>query len=154
MNAADVMTTRLTTATPDTPIMELVRLMVDRHVSAVPIVENGQLIGVVSHDDVICALASRNGDTASLSAGDRRIREALCAALARRPWSDIASNPTCIVEGGVVHLWGPVDSDADRRALIELAQSLPGVYGVEDHMTALHHRDPFDRPHWPAPERV
>ena len=118
MNAADIMTTRLVTAAPDTPVMDLVRLMVDRHVSAVPIVEDGKLLGVVSHDDVICALASRNGDTAPLSAADRRVRDAMAAALSLRPWSDIASNPTIIVNAGVLHLWGPVDSETDRQALL------------------------------------
>lgn len=153
MNAADIMTTRLVTAAPDTPVMDLVRLMVDRHVSAVPIVEDGKLLGVVSHDDVICALASRNGDTAPLSAADRRVRDAMAAALSLRPWSDIASNPTIIVNAGVLHLWGPVDSETDRQALLELAASMPGARGVEDHMTASSHHE-FGGPHWPLPHHT
>ncbi len=153
MNAGDIMTTRLATATPDTPLLDLVRLMIDRHVDAVPIVAGRQLVGLITHDDVIRALASRNGATTALSDADRRIRDAFVAALSGTPWSDGASNPTCIVDEGIVHLWGPVDSAADRQALVALAGALPGVLRVEDHMNVPLQGDPFNRPNWPLPAR-
>ncbi len=127
--------------------------MVDRHVDAVPIVADRQLVGLITHDDVIRALASRNGATGALSDADRRIRDAFAASVSGPPWSDGASNPTCIVDEGVVHLWGPVDSAADRQALVTLAEALPGVHRVEDHMTVPPHADPFERPNWPLPAR-
>ena len=152
MNAADIMMTRPVIATPDTPLGELVRMMVDRHVQAVPIIAGDKLVGIVTQADIICALASRSGAMEALSDRDRRIREAFAAAMARPPWSDGAADPTCIVDGGVVNLWGPVDTEADRQALLALAHSLPGVREVKDHMSVLPHGDPFDRPNWPAPE--
>jgi CBS domain-containing protein len=151
MNAADIMTTRLATAAPDTALAELVHLMVDRHVRAVPILEAGKLVGIVTQTDIIRALASRDGAMAALSDPDRRIREAFNAALARPPWSDAASNPTCIVDAGVVNLWGIIDTETDRQALLALARSLPGVRAVEDHMRVQSNIDPFDRPNWPVP---
>lgn len=153
MKASDIMSTRLATASPETPLLDLVRLMIDRHVDAVPIVADRQLVGLITHDDVIRALASRNGATTALSDADRRIRDAFAASLSRPPWSDGASNPTCIVDDGVVHLWGPVESAADRHALVALAESLAGVHRVDDHMTVPRQGDPFDRPNWPLPAR-
>ena len=153
MNAADIMTTQLTTATPDTTVAELVRLMVDRHVRAVPILQDGKLVGIVTLTDIAHALASRDDAMAVLSEPDRRIRDAFTAALACSPWSDAASTPTCIVAGGVVNLWGPVDSKAQRQALLALARSLPEVRGVEDHMRVLPHGDPDDHPNWSPPTR-
>ena len=150
MNAADIMSTRLVTAAPDTPVLDLVRLMLERHVKAVPIVAGERLLGLVTQADVIRALASREGATSALADPDRRIREAFLAALGAPPWSESASNPTCLVDGGIVNLWGPVDSAEDRAALVELARSLPGVRGVEDHMTVLEH-DPTQWSNWPAP---
>jgi hypothetical protein len=141
MNAADIMTTRMTTASPDTALTELVRLMVDRHVRSVPIVQDGKLVGIVTLTDVTHALASRDGAVAAPSDSDRRTRDTFTAALAAPPWSDRASNPTCIVDGGVVNLWGPVDSEADRQALLALAWSLPQVRAVQDHMRVLAHGD-------------
>jgi CBS domain-containing protein len=54
MRAMDVMTTNVLTATPDTQVGKLAALMVDRHVSAVPIVEGDmRLVGIVSEGDLM-----------------------------------------------------------------------------------------------------
>lgn len=53
MNAADVMTPDVISAAPDTPLPELVRLMLDNHVSALPIVEGGRVVGIVSEGDLL-----------------------------------------------------------------------------------------------------
>jgi CBS domain-containing protein len=151
MNAADIMTTRPLTAAPDTPVADLVRMMVERRVEAVPILDGDRLVGIVTQADIIRALASRSGAMAAVSEADRRIRDAFAAAMAHPPFSDGVADPTCIVDGGVVNLWGPVDSEVDRQALLALARSLPGVRSVNDHMSVLPHGDPFDRPNWPVP---
>jgi osmotically-inducible protein OsmY len=39
-----------------------------------------------------------------------------------------------IVRGGVVHLWGLVDSELKRKALAALAEEVPGVVRVSDEM--------------------
>ena len=152
MNAADIMTARPLTAAPGTPVAELVRMMVQRRVEAVPIVDGEKLVGLVTQNDIIRALASRSGAMADMSEPDRRIRDAFAAAMATPPFSDGVADPTCIVDGGVVNLWGPVDSEADRQALLALARSLPGVRAVNDHMSVARHGDPFDRPNWPVPK--
>jgi CBS domain-containing protein len=54
MLAIDVMTTQTVTASPDTPVSEIARLMLERHISAVPILdEHGKLIGIVSEGDLL-----------------------------------------------------------------------------------------------------
>ena len=53
MHAADVMTPDVICATPETPLPELVRLMLDNHVSALPIVEDGRIIGIISEGDLL-----------------------------------------------------------------------------------------------------
>ena len=39
-----------------------------------------------------------------------------------------------VVEDGVVHLWGFVPTDSDRDALRVLAEGVPGVRSVVDHL--------------------
>lgn len=39
-----------------------------------------------------------------------------------------------IVRSGVVHLWGLVSSEAERKALAALAEEVPGVVRVSDEM--------------------
>ena len=53
MNAADIMTPDVISATPETPLLDLVRLMLDHHVSALPIVEGGSIVGIVSEGDLM-----------------------------------------------------------------------------------------------------
>src|SRR2546430_15411496 len=51
---ADVMTTRVHVASPETPFKHLVRLIEDNRISAVPIVDhNGIPVGVVSESDLL-----------------------------------------------------------------------------------------------------
>jgi len=53
MNAADIMTREVVTVTPETNVAEIARLMLERRVSAVPVVENGVPIGIVSEGDLL-----------------------------------------------------------------------------------------------------
>jgi len=41
-------------------------------------------------------------------------------------------------EGKLVHLWGLVGSPAERKALVALAEGVPGVTGVADEMIAAY----------------
>src|SRR4051812_15723397 len=101
MKAADIMSTHLVTATPDTPVAELVRLMSGRDASAVPIVQDGRLVGLVTQADLIRALAGQGAAHTGVIDPDRRIRDAFLALLAQPPWSEAASNPTVVVRDGV-----------------------------------------------------
>jgi hypothetical protein len=46
----------------------------------------------------------------------------------------ISGAATSRVSDGVVHLWGLVGSEAERKALLTLAESVPGVSRVADEM--------------------
>ena len=54
MNARDVMTKAVVSVHPDTPVREIARLLLDKGISAVPVVDNdGAPIGMVSEGDLI-----------------------------------------------------------------------------------------------------
>lgn len=53
MHAADVMTPDVICATPDTPLPELVRLMLEHRISALPIMDDGDIIGIVTEGDLL-----------------------------------------------------------------------------------------------------
>jgi CBS domain-containing protein len=54
MNASDVMSKPVASVHPDTPLREVARLLLDKGISAVPVVDdNGAPIGIVSEDDLI-----------------------------------------------------------------------------------------------------
>ena len=53
MKAKDIMTTPVVTITPDTSVREIAALLLERRISAVPVVEGGQLVGLVSEGDLL-----------------------------------------------------------------------------------------------------
>jgi CBS domain-containing protein len=54
MKAQDVMSSDVVTVRPDLPAREIVRLMRERHVEAVPVVEaDGRLVGMIGQDELI-----------------------------------------------------------------------------------------------------
>jgi CBS domain-containing protein len=53
MQAQDIMTTNVATVTPNTGIRDIAHLMIDRHISGVPVVDlEGQLVGMVTDGDL------------------------------------------------------------------------------------------------------
>jgi len=59
MNAADVMTRTILSAGPETPIAEAIGLMLDNHVSGLPVMDEvGQLVGILTEGDLL-----RRGET-------------------------------------------------------------------------------------------
>jgi BON domain len=51
-----------------------------------------------------------------------------------RPGCENKYGPISGASKGVVHLWGLVGSEAERKALLALAESVPGVSRVADEM--------------------
>ena len=49
----DVMTSPVTTSTPDDDVVSLMSLMTDQRIRHVPVVQDGELIGIVSIGDVV-----------------------------------------------------------------------------------------------------
>jgi CBS domain-containing protein len=131
-HVADIMSCRLVTAAPHTPVREIARLLEKHCIKRVPIVENGQLVGLVSRANLIQAVASAPANLV-MSSSDQAIRVTLLAELAKQPWVDLALiNVT--VSNGVVELWGIMDSEAERKALKVAAEAISGVIAVDDHL--------------------
>ncbi|MBU6499604.1 MAG: CBS domain-containing protein [Rhodospirillales bacterium] len=53
MNAADIMTRNVLTVAPDTPVAQVAQTMLDRRVSALPVVEAGRVVGMISEGDLL-----------------------------------------------------------------------------------------------------
>jgi CBS-domain-containing membrane protein len=60
LRVEDVMTTRVVSFGPDTPVDEIARTLHDKKINRVPIVDaDGKLMGILSRADIIRALAER-----------------------------------------------------------------------------------------------
>jgi CBS domain-containing protein len=131
---ADIMTRKVITAKPDTPLHEIAETLEKYGIKRLPIVRDGQLVGIVSRANLVQAIAT-SGSELDIPLSDTTIREKLLTELNKRDWAHTALlNAT--VNGGVVDLWGFVESDAERKAIFVAAEATPGVRAVNDHMTA------------------
>jgi CBS domain-containing protein len=129
----ELMTSNVVSASEDTPLSEIAALLERKRIKRVPITRDGKLVGVVSQSNLIQALASAIGQAGANDDDDRVIRQKLLARLEKQSWTDFGSR-NVIVSGGTVHLWGLISSDEERKALIALAEDIPGVARVSDEM--------------------
>jgi CBS domain-containing protein len=128
----DVMTSPVITAAPETPLHQIASLLESSRIKRVPIVERGQIVGIVSRANLIQAVASERKEP-DIPPSDTTVREKLLAHLQGQPWAHTTLlNVT--VSNGVVDLWGISNSDAERNAIRVAAESLPGVRAVNDHL--------------------
>lgn len=66
-SVAEVMTANVATAGPDTSVLELLKLMTERRFRHVPIVEKGEVIGLISIGDAVKARVDEvEGEAAAL----------------------------------------------------------------------------------------
>jgi CBS domain-containing protein len=56
----EVMSSDLITTTPDTPLVEAARILMERKIGALPVLEDGSLVGIITEGDFV-ALAARQG---------------------------------------------------------------------------------------------
>ena len=134
----EIMTTDVVTASEDDTLAEIASLFERHRIKRVPIVRDGLVVGVVSRSNLIQALASVSGAGVTADDSDRRIRDELLRRLEeQQSWTDFGGR-NVTVSHGVVHLWGLITSDAERNALITLAEGVPGVARVSDEMFAIY----------------
>ncbi len=133
MRVKDVMTKDVQTAVPETPLYEIADLLEERHIKRVPIVnKDGDLVGIVSRANIVQAVASA-GPALKIGLTNSMIRDRLLAELKKQSWSHVHKlNVT--VTNGVVDLWGFTQSEKERQAIRVVAESIPGVTAVDDHL--------------------
>lgn len=138
-HAQDVMSRDVVSVSPDTDLSDIAQLLEERRIKRVPVVDGGRLVGIVSRANLLQGLVvvGRRPEAvrdATAATNDKDLRERLDEALRLEPWID-TSRLNVVVSDGIVHLWGMVKSDDQRRALYVAAENVPGVRGVEDHLT-------------------
>jgi len=53
----EAMSAEIQTTTPDTPIADAARLMIERKIGCLPVIENGRLVGIVTETDLVRLVA-------------------------------------------------------------------------------------------------
>ena len=131
---ADVMTRRVITATPETPLGEIATMLEKNRIKRVPIMKNGKIVGIVSRANLLQALARMPKKTVSgAKVRDSEIRKNVIARLSAEPWRPSMLNVT--VHEGAVDLWGIVTSEEEKKAARVAVEGIPGVHAINDYLT-------------------
>lgn len=100
-----------------------------------PVLDNGQVIAIVSRANLVQALASARKRDFELDSSDRVLRQAILDAVSGTP---VAGRPfNVLVHDGKVELWGCVYSSEEQQALRVAAEATPGITWVEDNLRLL-----------------
>ncbi len=129
----EIMTAPVRSVAEDTPLDDVVMLMERYHIKRVPVVRDGQAVGIITRANLIRALASVSRELAPTTASDSEIRERIVKAIRELPWGPGAMVQV-LVRDGVVTFTGSVFDERQRRALHVLAENTSGVKGMRDHM--------------------
>ena len=128
---SEVMSDTVISAAEETPLGEIAALLEKHRIKRLPVLRDGKLVGIVSRSNLIQALAASHIAVDADAESDRAIRLKLLERLAAQAWTDFGSR-NVIVRNGVVHLWGLISSDDERKALMALAEETDGVRKVMD----------------------
>lgn len=132
---AEIMTRDVVSVGETTDLAELAMLLETHRIKRVPVVRDGQVVGIVSRANLVRAMAATPSRTATAGAADDpAIRAKLLAELKGKAWAKIFSEDI-IVTNGVVHFWVTADQpDEIRQAIAVAAENIAGVRGVEAHI--------------------
>ncbi|HMK67259.1 MAG TPA: CBS domain-containing protein [Stellaceae bacterium] len=128
---SELMTSDVVSVSEETPVSEIASLLERKRIKRVPVTRDGKLVGIVSRSNLIQALASAMEHGSPATDTDARIRRELLDRLGQQSWTGFGDR-NITVHDGTVHLWGLVGSEEEHRALLALAENVPGVVKVAD----------------------
>ena len=142
----EVMTADPCTVSEEDSLETVVELMEQQRIKRLPVMRDGIMVGIVSRANLMHALASLAPEAAPTGADDAALREAILSAFRAQPW---APHVNVVVKGGVAELWGVITDERERQAVIVVAENVPGVKKVHDHLVWV---EPISAMAFPSPE--
>jgi len=133
--ARDVMTRDPLTVSENTPLEKVASLLEQERIKRVPVVRGGKVIGIVSRADLLHALVAGAKWPSPRAKASRPSRKEVIRSIRETGLPLGLTN--VVLEGSVVHLWGSVQSQAQRDAIALAARRSPGVKGVKNHLSVM-----------------
>jgi CBS domain-containing protein len=121
----DVMTSPVVTIGPEADHAEAARVMEKNQVKRLPVVENDEIVGLLSRSDALRAFIRSDKDIID------EIKEYL---MAKVLWIEPGKIEVGCTEGNVT-LRGRLDTRSDANLLVELTSRLDGVASVKDELS-------------------
>jgi CBS domain-containing protein len=122
LKAKDAMTTQVVTISPYASVAEAARRMSDHGIKRLPVVRDGDLVGIVSRTDLVRAFVRSD---------DEIRREISEDVLLRTLWLEVPEAVDVQVERGAVRMSGQVETATDAALVQKLVARVPGVVSVQ-----------------------
>lgn len=136
--AADLMTRRVISVKPGTPLHEIASLLEKHRIKRVPVVDDGKLVGIVSRANLVQALVSHGHRmTPDKNVEDSVLHDSLLTQLRSLPWWSNEVN--VVVQDGTVELWGIVESEVEKDAIRVAVEVTPGVRNISNNLAVSSH---------------
>jgi CBS domain-containing protein len=123
--AGEAMTTPAVTIAPERTVADAAALLLDLRIDRLPVIEGGELVGIVTRADLIRAFTRDDEEV------ERDIRQ---NGVMHRLWIDPDQVQVTVEDGNVV-LSGTVDTPDQAESLVAFAARTPGVVSVESRLS-------------------
>lgn len=123
--AGEAMSSPAITISPLAPVSQAAKLMIDRRVNRLPVIRDGNLVGIVARSDLVRAFIRSDGTIQREIADD---------VLLRTLWVD-PDSLTLVVDDGEVTISGRVDNRTTAELIETYIRRIPGVVGVTPRLT-------------------
>ncbi len=135
ITAGDLMTAAPVTVSPDDTVEHAARLMYERRVKRLPVVDAGRhLVGIISRADVLSVFDRSDAD----------IREEVRTGVLMQGFSVSPDTPTVTVNDGVVTLVGKAENREVGREIAHRIRHIRGVVAVRDRLSYPRSRQDID----------
>lgn len=139
-HAKDVMTRKVIAVSEQASLEEIAETLEKHRIKRVPVVDQGELVGIVSRANLLHGLAARSSGVRQ-PVDDRKLKSEIEENLAKAGVRAQLLN--VVVAGGIAHLWGVVATTVEQAAVRVAAESVSGVKEVRFNVEVL---PPYIRP--------
>ena len=129
----EAMTGDVVSVPPQADVADLVQLMNRRRIKRLPVIDSGKLVGIVSRANLVRALVKALVQKPARPLSDDAIWKSILDAIAAQPWGPRFATDIK-VKDGFVDIYGTITDERERTALHVLAENVPGVKVVRDHL--------------------
>jgi CBS domain-containing protein len=131
IKAHSIMSHHVVCIDEDTSLGKIADIFESKRIKRVPVTRQGRLVGIVSRRDLVKAFVQHApaASESDAAANDDQLRDELDRRIHDQPWADTLYLQT-LVKDGVVDFYGFARSEEHRRALVALAEAIPGIKQV------------------------
>ena len=133
LKAHDIMSRYVVSVRDDAELRDVADILDNHRVKRVPVVHNGNLVGIITRGDLVRALSQVQISKTAKKIDNAALHKMLHERIRTQSWIN-DSYISLTVNDGVVELWGFVDTADQHSALRVLVEETDGVSQVDDNM--------------------